>query len=67
MLAVVARETHELIENATAFIAYTASIPLPDRRNQLSSRRHAESPRHDLPPSNHSTGSKLREATIRLR
>jgi len=67
MLAVVAREAHELIENATAFIAYTASIPLPDRRNQLPSRRHAESARHVLPPSNHSMGSKLREATTRRR
>ena len=67
VLAVIAGQGHEFIEDLDPLTECRAAIPHPQRLDQLLACRHADLPRHVvlLPPDN-PTGSKLREATGQL-
>ena len=64
VLAVIAGQGHELIEDLDPVTERRAAIPLPQRLDQLLACRHADLPHHVVPlPPDNPTGSKLREAT----
>ena len=64
MLAVIARQGHEFVEDLDSFIQRRAAIPHPQCVDQLLACCHADLPCHVvLLPPDHPTGSKLREAT----
>ena len=67
VLAVVAGQGHELIEDLDLVHRRRAAVARSQRFDQLLACCHADSPRHVvLLPPDHPTGSKLREATGQL-
>jgi hypothetical protein len=61
VLAVVAGQGYYLVEDAALLTSRCLPVSLPDCLDQLPARCHADSPLHVVLPSDHPTGSKLRE------
>ena len=64
VLAVVAGQGHEFVEDLDPISGRRAAISQPQCLDQFLACRHADLPCHDvLPPPGHPAGNKLREAT----
>jgi hypothetical protein len=67
VLAVIAGQAKELLEDGLPFHPSARTVSRSHHLDELFARRHADSPRHVLPPPIDPAGNKLREATASLR